>query len=89
MGGNNMKIINMPRFILGCINITLFIALLILVILQIRPVRVIPFLLICCYSGICCIIESMETKKQRQQRAEELREMAKIFGWDKDDEKNE
>jgi hypothetical protein len=30
----------------------------------------------------------METKKQRQQRAEELREMAKIFGWDKDGEQN-
>ena len=79
-----MKIINMPRFILGCINITLFIALLISVILQIRPVRIFPISLICCFSGICCIIGSIETKKQRQQRAEELREMAKIFGWDKE-----
>ena len=79
-----MKIINMPRFILGCINIALFIALLILVILQIRPVKVFPISLICCFSGIYCIIGSIETKKQRQQRAEELREMAKIFGWDKE-----
>lgn len=75
-----MKFINMPRFILGCINIALFIAILI-----IRPVRVFPISLICCFSGICCIIGSIETKKQRQQRAEELREMAKIFGWDKED----
>ena len=84
MGGSDMKIINMPRFILGCINITLFIVLLILVILQIRPVKVIPISLICCFSGVCRIIGSIETKKQRQQRAEELREMAKIFGWDKE-----
>ena len=33
-------------------------------------------------------IGSIETKKQRQQRAEELREMAKIFGWDKDGDTN-
>ena len=82
-----MKIINMPRFILGCIDITLFIATLILVILQIRPVRVILISSICCFWGICCIIGSIETKKQRQQRQqreEELREIAKIFGWDKE-----
>lgn len=82
-----MKIINMPKFILGCINITLSITVLILVILQIRPVRVIPISLICCFSGICCIIGSIETKKQRQQRAEELKALAELYGWNKKEEK--
>ena len=80
-----MKIIKMPYFIIGCVNITLVIILVIMIILGIRPVSKLPSCLLCLFSGIWALTEGIETKKQRQQREAELREMAKLYGWDKEE----
>ena len=48
-----------------------------------RGVRTaLPFVPIIC--GIGEIVQSIETKAQRQKRKEELQAIAKMYGWDKD-----
>ena len=79
-----MKIKKMPFFIIGCVNITLVIILVVMIIIGIRPVSKLPSCLLCLLTGIWALTEGIETKKQRQQRDAELREMAKIYGWDND-----
>ena len=34
--------------------------------------------------GVTALVHSIETKAERERRIEELRTMAKLYGWDKD-----
>lgn len=79
-----MKIKRVPIFIGGCINILLAFVLLTLIVYHIRPVKLLPIPICLVLCGICQIMDSIETEKQRRRRKEELQEMAKLYGWDKE-----
>ena len=81
-----MKIKDKGRFILGVFNILISITGLIILIVQHRTERI-AILGICFVCGVISILDSVETKRQRQKREEELRAMAKMYGWDKRDNK--
>lgn len=79
-----MRITDKGRFVIGIINILLAVVGTIILIVQHRFVRI-PLLGICLATGITSILSSVETNKQRQKRKEELQAMAKLYGWDKED----
>lgn len=79
-----MKIINMPKFVMGCINITLA-ALSLILICNGRSRSWFAFIL-CALTGIGALVDSIETEKQRQQKIAELKEKARLYGWDKESE---
>lgn len=80
-----MRIKNISLFILGCVNIALVLILLVLIILGIRPVSKLPSSLFCLFTGIWALTGGIETKKQRQQERERLKELARLYGWDKEE----
>lgn len=77
-----MKIKNRTQLIQGIINILLGIAGIIVLIVQERYERI-AIVGICLVVGIICILNGVETSKQRQKRREELQAMAEMFGWTK------
>ena len=77
-----MRIINKPRFIMGVINITLALILTLLTIEKHTMYRLI-LAAVCLFTGIMALIESIETKKQRQRREADLQEIRRLLGWDK------
>ena len=83
-----MKIINIPKFVAGCINITL--ATLQLVLIIFCNGRSLTYLacILCLFTGISFLVDSVETERQRQRRIAELKEKAKLYGWDKDGNTN-
>lgn len=82
-----MRIKNKAQFIAGIFNILISIIGLITLIVQHR-IKGFSFsllaLVFCFAYGIDNILNSIETKAQRQKRKEELQVMAKMLGWDKD-----
>lgn len=78
-----MKIINVPKFVMGCINITLAILLLVLIITHNGRSRAYLACILCLFTGIGALVDSIETEKQRQRKIAELKEKAKLYGWDK------
>lgn len=88
-----MKIVDMVKFILGIIYIFAGIAIIVLCVYEHRMVRIVYciFPILCgIYSLICGIYSLMggiETKKQRERKIAELKEKAKLYGWNKDGEK--
>ena len=71
------------QFTLGIFNILLCIVGVIILVVQHRTERIV-ILGICLACGITCVLNSIETRAQRQKRKEELQAMAKMYGWDKD-----
>lgn len=80
-----MKIINIPKFVMGCINITLATLLLVLIIIRNGRSRAYLACILCLFTGIGALVDSIETEKQRQRRITELKEKAKLYGWDKEE----
>ena len=80
-----MKIIDVPRFVVGCINITLATLLLVLIIFYNIRSRAYLACILCLFTGIGALVDSIETEKQRQRRIAELKEKAKLYGWDKEE----
>lgn len=80
-----MRIISVPRFILGIINITLALILIFLTIFKTHIMYRLVIAAVCLFSGIMALIESIETKKQRQRKEADLQEMCRSLGWDKKD----
>lgn len=78
-----MRIKDKAQFTLGVFNILLAITGIIIIIVQHRTEKL-PLLGICFACGIISILNSIETKAQRQKRKAELQAMAKMYGWDKD-----
>lgn len=81
-----MKIINIPKFVAGCINVTLAILLLVLIIIRDGQTRAYLACILCLFTGIGALVGSIETEKQRKRRIAELKEKAKLFGWDKEED---
>lgn len=80
-----MKIKHIGMFILGVIDILLVIIIVVLVLLGHRNVRNLLAAGICLVCGANMVINSIETKKQRLRRKAELKEMAKLFGWNNEE----
>ena len=78
-----MRIKDKEQFTLGVFNILISIIGLIILIVQHRT-RELLLIGICFACGITGILNGIETKAQRQKRKEELQEIAKMYGWDKD-----
>ena len=81
-----MKIVDVPRFVVGCINITLATLLLVLIIFCNGQSRAYLACILCLFTGIDALARSIETEKQRQRRKEELEAMAELYGWNKKEE---
>lgn len=79
-----MKIINVPRFIMGVINITLALILTLLIIFKTHTMYRFVIVALCLITGIEAVIDSIETERQRQQKLFELQEKARLYGWDKE-----
>lgn len=79
-----MRIKDKGLFVIGVINILLAVIGSIILIVQHRFGRL-PLLGLCLAIGTTSILSSIETKKQRQKRKEELLEKAKLYGWYKED----
>lgn len=79
-----MRIINIPKFVAGCINITLASLLLVLIIIRDGRSRAFLACILCLFTGIGALVDSIETEKQRQRKIAELKEKAKLYGWDKE-----
>lgn len=73
-----MRVTNKPRFICGMLNIGLSIALAVIVVIKHNEQHKILIALACFMIGVMAIIDSIETKKQREKRIEELR---KKYEW--------
>ena len=70
---------------MGVIDILVGIACLIAGIYLHRGANVVlTFIPISC--GVASLVQSIETEAERQRRKEELQLMAKMLGWDKDDD---
>jgi hypothetical protein len=80
-----MRIINIPKFVAGCINITLASLLLVLIIIRDGRSRAFLACILCLFTGIGALVDSIETEKQRQRKIAELKEKAKLYGWDKEE----
>lgn len=78
-----MKIISVPRFILGIINIILALILIVLTIFKTHTMYRLVIAAVCLFSGIMALIESIETRKQMQCREADLQEIRRLLGWDK------
>lgn len=78
-----MRIKNKGLFVIGVINILLAVIGTVILIVQHRFGRL-PLLGLCLVIGITSVLRSIETKKQRQKRREELLEKAKLYGWYKE-----
>ena len=81
-----MKIKRIGMFIFGVIDILLAITIVAFVIFGLREVSRLLAAGICLVCGVNMVVKSIETKNQRLRRKEELKEMAKMFGWDKEEE---
>ena len=79
-----MRIKDKGLFAIGVINILLAVIGSIFLIVQHRFGRL-PMLGLCLATGTTSILCSIETKKQRQKRKEELLEKAKLYGWYKEE----
>lgn len=79
-----MRIKDKGLFVMGVINILLAVIGSIILIVQHRFGRL-PLLVLCLATGTTSILNSIETKKQRQKRKAELLEKAKLYGWYKED----
>lgn len=78
-----MRIKDKARFVIGVIDVLGGIACLIACIYLHRGAKIaLTFVPIIC--GVASIVQSIETKAQRQKRKEELQAIAKMYGWDKD-----
>ena len=78
-----MRIKYKAHFIMGVIVILVGIACLITGIYLHRGAKIILTFTPIIY-GVAQIVQSIETKGERQRRKEELQAMAKLYGWDKD-----
>jgi hypothetical protein len=78
-----MRIKYKAHFITGVIAILVGIACLITAIYLHRGGRIVlTFAPI--FFGVVSLVQSIETKAERERRREELQAMAKMYGWDKD-----
>ena len=75
-----MRIINRPKFVVGCINITLATLVLVLIIFCNGRSRAYLACILCLSTGFGSLVDSVETEKQRQRRIAELKEKAKLYG---------
>jgi hypothetical protein len=78
-----MKIINLPKFILGVINCILATALCLIAILKNKEGHKIIIAAGCLFAGYMTVRDSIETKAERLRKAEELKEKARLYGWDR------
>jgi uncharacterized membrane protein HdeD (DUF308 family) len=78
-----MRIKYKAHFIMGIIVILVGIACLITNIYLHRGAKI-TFTFIPIICGVAQIVQSIETKAERQKREEELQTIAKMCGWDKD-----
>ena len=74
-----MKIINIPKFVGGCINVTLAILLLVLIIIRDGQTHAYLACILCLFTGIGALVDSIETEKQRQRRIAEIKEKSQII----------
>lgn len=79
-----MKIKDKGLFAIGVINILLAVIGSAILIVQHRFERL-PLLVLCLVTGTTSILSSIETRKQRQKRKEELLEKSRLYGWYKED----
>lgn len=82
-----MKITRKAYFVKGIVDILLSLLIVCVIIKNhngLLPRSIIALMLLCL--GISEIVVSIETKAQRQKRKEELKAMAKLFGWNKKEE---
>lgn len=77
-----MRIKDKTQIALGIINIILGVTGVIILTIQGRYERV-ALCGICFVCGIINILNGIETRAQRQKRKEELKAMAKMYGWTK------
>lgn len=83
-----MKIKKMSYFVKGIVDILLSLLIVCVMIKthdDMLPRIIIAIVLLC--FGISEIIYSIETKKQRLKRKEELKALAELYGWNKKEEK--
>lgn len=80
-----MRIKKAGKFILGIVDIFLGILLIIMVIINHKEIHKIIIALMCLFAGYLMLCDSIETKAERMKREEELKEMAKLYGWDKEE----
>jgi hypothetical protein len=78
-----MRIKNKASLVLCIIDVNLAIIIFVMCIIDKRYSKLFAGFLMLFFS-IYLFQLSIETKKQRKKREEELRQMAKLFGWDKD-----
>ena len=82
-----MKIKRMPYFVKGIIDILLAILIICVIIKTHKDLLLrISVMIMLLFFGISEIVYSIETKTQRMKREEELKQMAKLFGWNKEEE---
>ena len=79
-----MRIKNRASLVLSIIDATLAIIIFVMCIVDKRYSKLFDGFLMLFFS-IYFFQLSIETKKQRKKREEELRQMAKLYGWDKED----
>lgn len=79
-----MKIKHIGMFIMGVIDILLAIIIVVLVIIEHKEAGKLLAAGICLICGVNMVINSIETKNERLRRKAELKEMAKLYGWDKE-----
>lgn len=79
-----MKIVDKVKFILGIIDLLAGIAIIVLCVYKHRTDKIVYciFPILC---GIASLMDGIETKKQRLRKITELKEKAKLYGWDKED----
>lgn len=80
-----MKIKNKASLVLSILDCILAIVIFIMCIVDKRPYKLFDAFLMLFFS-IYFFQLSIETEKQRKEREEELRQMAKLYGWDKEEE---
>lgn len=83
-----MKITKMTYFVKGIVDILLSLLIVCAIIKNHNGLlsrSIIALMLLCL--GISEIVVSVETKKQRLRRKEELKAMAELYGWNKKEEK--
>lgn len=80
-----MRIKNKALLVLSIIDGILAIVIFVMCIIDKRPSKLFNAFLMLFFS-IYFFQLSIETKKQRKKREEELKQLAKLYGWDKEEE---
>lgn len=83
-----MKIIDKVQFTLGIFDIIAGIVLIVLCVYKHRMDRIV-YCIFPIPCGIASLMNGIETKKQRLRKIAELKEKARLYGWDKEEIEND